>query len=398
MMKATRLSVAAIGVVAASVLAASAATSGATTTANGTSYSAAGSAGTVSPITPAVKVCPLSLLGLLGSCTTGPLGAVNGLLGSLLTPVTNIVSDIQTIPSSVVSALVGSGLSASQPAAQLTRPSPQNDPTTGAPNLPTCGQQGWDASGAGDCYTGLPVTIPASALLGLNVTGVGGYATDDTTGYIGAAQAAGVKLSLLGSSLGTIGTVWSQAQCSNNPSTPNCTAAYGAVNANILPSSTYPNGALNLKIANNGTDPQVLSINGAALSSSNKTVSVAGVGVVTVAVTNHLLTLTLALSTSQLTSLLPSLAGLSSLVSDTGTVTIGIGPGSSSTASGATASGLTISADLSLDIKLSVLGLASVEITTGAGISSPDLLNVSLAYSKATAGAAAASWIPAGLI
>jgi hypothetical protein len=394
--KSARIAVAAVGVVGLSLLAASATTSGATTAGTGTSYSAAASAGTVGSITPTVKVCPLSLLNILGSCTTGVLGTVNGLLGSLLTPVTSIVSSIQAIPSSVVSALVGSGLSASQPTVQLTRPSPQND-ATGVPNFPTCGQRGWDASGAGDCYTGLPVTIPTSALIGLNVTGVAGYATDDGTGYVGAAEAAGVKLSLLGSSLGNLGTVWSQAQCANNPSTPNCSAANSTLNASILPSSTYPSGALTVKIANS-TAPQVLSINGAQLSGTNNTVIVPGVGTVKVAVTNQLLTLTVSLSTSQLTSLLPTVAGLSSLVSDSGTVTIGIGPGTTSTTSGATASGLTISADVSLAVKLSVLGVATVDITAGSGIASPDLLNLNVAYSSATAGTAAASWIPAGSI
>ena len=396
-MKPVRVAIAAVAVVGLGLLAASAATSGASTSGSGTSYSAAASAGTVNPITPSVKVCPLSLLGILGTCTTGVLGAVNGLLGSLLTPVSNIVAAVHSIPSSVVTALVGSGLSASQPTTQLARPNPQNDPSTGAPNLPTCGQQGWDASGTGDCYTGLPVTIPTSAILGVNVTGVAGYATDDSTGYIGAAQAAGVKLALLGGSLGTIGTVWSQAQCSNSTSSPNCSAANSAVTGSLLPSATYPNGALNFKVANSG-DPSVLSINGAALSGTNNTVTVPGVGSVKVAINNHLLTLTIALSSSQLTSLVPTLSGLSSLVSDTGTVTIGIGPGSTSTANGATASGLTISADLSLDVKLSVLGVATAEITTGAGITSPDLLNLNVAYSSATAGTAAASWIGPGLI
>jgi hypothetical protein len=394
--KSTRVAVAALCVVGAGLLTASVATSGATTSGTGTSYSAAASAGTVTAITPSVKVCPLSLLGILGTCTTGVLGTVNSLLGSLLTPVTNLVSDIQAIPSSVVAALVGAGLSASQPATQLSRPSPEYD-SSGTPNFPTCGRAGWDANGGGDCYTGLPVTIPTSALIGVNVTGVAGYATDDSSGYVGAAEAAGVKLSLLGGSLGTVGTVWSHAQCSNSPSTPNCSAANSTLNGTFLPSAAYPNGALNIKVAGSGA-PQVLSINGAALTGTNNSVIVPGVGKVTVAINNQLLTLSIALSTSQLTSLLPTTAGLSSLVSDSATVTIGIGPGSTSTTTGATASGLKISADVSLAVKLSVLGLASVDVTTGAGITSPDLLNLSIAYSSATAGTAAASWIPPGQI
>jgi hypothetical protein len=191
--------------------------------------------------------------------------------------------------------------------------------------------------------------------------------------------------------------VWSQAQCSNSATTPNCAASNSTLNGTFLPSATYPNGALNVKIASSGV-PQVLSINGSALTGTNNFVTVPGVGKVTVAINGSLLTLTIALSTSQLTSLLPTTAGLSSLVSDSGTVTIGIGPGTTSTASGATASGLKISADVSLAVKLSVLGLATVDIAAGSGISSPDLLNLNVAYSSATAGSPAASWIPAGQI
>ena len=395
-MRPARLAVAAVSVVAASVLTASVATSGAATSGTGTSYSAAAQAGSVNAITPSLKVCALSLLGILGSCTTGVLGTVNGLLGSLLTPVSNIVSSIQAIPSGIVTALVSSGLSASQPSTQLHRPNPEYD-GAGTPNFPTCGQAGWDSSGGGDCYTGLPVTIPTTALVGVNVTGVTGYATDDSSGYVGAAEAAGVKLSLLGGSLGTVGTVWSHAQCSNNAGAPNCAASNSTLTGTFLPSSTYPNGALNVKVAGSGA-PQVLSINGSALSGTNNTVSVPGVGTVKVAISNQLLTLSISLSTSQLTALLPTTAGLSSLVSDSATVTIAIGPGATSTASGATASGLTISADVSLALKLSVLGLATVDITTGAGITNPDLLNLNVAYSAATAGSPAASWIPAGQI
>jgi hypothetical protein len=391
-----RIAVAAVAVVAAGVLTASIATSGATTSGNGTSSSVAAQAGTVSSIAPTIKVCPLSLLNILGTCTTGVLGTVNTLLGSLLTPVSNLVSDIQAIPSGVVTALVTNGLSASQPSTQLTRPNPEYD-SNATPRFPTCGQAGWDSSGGGDCYTGLPVTIPTTALVGVNVTGVTGYATDDGTGYVGAAEAAGVKLSLLGGSLGTIGTVWSHAQCSNNASAPNCAATNSTLNGTFLPSAAYPSGALNVKIANSGA-PQVVSINGGALSGINNTVAVPGVGTVAVAISNQLLTLTITLSTSQLTSLLPTTAGLSSLVSDSGTVTIAIGPGTTSTTSGATASGLTISADVSLALKLSVLGLATVNITTGSGITNPDLVNLSVAYSTATAGSPAASWIPAGQI
>jgi hypothetical protein len=395
--KARQLQLVAVAAATVGLLAASAPTSTAAgSSGTGSAYSAAGKAGTVSSITPTLKVCALSLLGILGSCNTGVLGAVNGLTGSLLTSTTAIVSDIQSIPNTVVDALVGTGLSASQPSVQLSRPSPQFNAGTGAPNMPTCGRQGWDASGTGDCYTGVGVTVPTSAVLGVNVSGVSGYATDDTSGYVGAAQAAGVTLSMLGGSLGNLNTVWASAQCANSTSSPNCQASNSTVTANLLPSAAYPSGALNLKVS--GTSEQVLSLNGSALSGSNNKVTVPGVGTVTVALNSNLLTLTIALSSSQLTSLVPSLVGLSSLVSDSGTITIAIGPGSTSTSSGASASGLTISADLSLAIKLSTLGLATVDITAGSGISSPDLLNVSLAYASATAGTAAASWVPSGLI
>jgi hypothetical protein len=373
------------------VVSASAPFSSATSSGSGSSYAAAAQAGTVAAITPTVKACGLSLLGILGSCSTGVLSSIStSLLGSLLAPTTGIVSDIQAVPSSIASALAGGGLSASNSSAQLSRPNPQTD-ASGTPYLPTCGQGGWDASGAGNCYTGAPVTVPASALLGLNVSGVGGYATDDSSGYVGTADTTGVTLSLLGTSIGNLGAIWASAQCPNG-GTGSCQASNSAV------SGSFFSGAVTTQIASAGST-QVVKVNGASLvNGATATPNIAGIGVVTVGLTNQLLKLQIPLSTTQLKTLLPTLSGLLSLVSVTGTVTVAIGPGSTSTSSGASASGLTVAADLSLDVKISTLGVASVEVTAGGSISSPDLLNLSLGYASAAAGSAQGTWIDPGTI
>ena len=373
------------------VLSASAPLSSATSSSTGSSYAAAGQSGSVAAITPTVKACALSLLGILGSCSTGVLSSIStSLLGSLLTPVNGIVSDVLAVPSSVVNGLTGAGLSASNPSTQLNRPNPQTD-SSGTPYLPTCGQGGWDASGAGDCYTGAPVTVPTSAILGLNASTIGGYATDDSTGYVGTADTTGITLSLLGTSLGNLGTIWASAQCPNGGS-GSCSASNSAVSGSFL------SGAVTTQIAS-ASGSQVVKVNGVTLVNGG-TVSptIAGIGQVTVGLTNQLLKLQIPLSTSQLTTLLPTLSGLTSLVSVTGALTVAVGPGSTSTSSGASATGLTLAADLSLDVKLSTLGVASVEVTAGGNINSPDLLNVSLGYASAIAGSAQGTWIDPGTI
>jgi len=368
------------------VLSASAPLSSATSSSTGSSYAAAGQSGTVAAITPTVKACALSLLGILGSCSTGLLSSIStSLLGSLLTPVTGIVSDVQAVPSSVVSSLTGAGLSASNSTAQLSRPNPPTD-SSGTPYLPTCGQGGWDASGAGDCYTGAPVTVPTSAILGLNSSTIGGYATDDSTGYVGTAETTGVTLNMLGTTIGNLGTIWAMAQCPNGGA-GSCQANNSAVSGSFL------SGVVTTQIAAAGST-QVVKVNGVGLvNGATANPTIAGIGQVTVGLTNQLLTLQIPISTAQLKTLLPTLSGLASLVSATGTVTIAVGPGSTSTSSGASASGLTLKADLSLDVKVSTLGVASVEITTGGNLSSPDLLNVSLGYASAIAGSAQGTWI-----
>lgn len=322
-----------------------------------------------------------------------PTSTLSGLVNTVVSP---LLTALQGLPNSLVNGLIASGLMADQSDTQVDRPSPAFDPSTGVPNFPTCGVQAWDASGAGNCYSATNVPVSLSSLLGLSVGAVRGYATDDSAGYIGAAEGANIGVSLLGTSVGSLGTADSSASCPNTTGAA-CTPTQKLSGVSLL------GGTLKASIANGTT---VATLNGSPLLPNNTTaVSVGGLSVLP-QLNGNLLTLAVTLSSAQLASALgvPLPTGTTGV---TASLTLVVGPGTTTGSSGsATAWGVEVGADLSLTINLgvsvSVLGLGlvnvPVSITAGGNTASPDLLDLKLAYSSAMSGGARASWIPAGAI
>lgn len=359
----TRLRVLVAGAAACTLLAATTAPAAATGT--GSSHSAAAETSAGSGLDPAVATS--GLVALLSSVLGG---VVNPLLATLT------AAPQQTL-THVVDGLTGAGLQADNESAQQARP---------ASGYPTCSSGGWTGT---NCYGPLTPAVSAGAVT-LSTGAVQGYATGDSQGYVAAAHVADPNLTVLGISIGNLGVVDASASCGASACSTTQTLSGGSLLGGIA--LTVSNGTLLAEIGGTSVPATGVGISGAGLT-----------GIATLG--GNLLTLKLSLSLTQLLSGLglSSVLGLLSGVVTTGTtvtLTVMIGPGSQSPAGSAAAWGLDVGVDLSADIKLSVLGLAGVEVTTGGG-GAPDLLDLKLAYATAATGTndgQTTQWIPPGLI
>jgi hypothetical protein len=330
--------------------------------------------------------------GIATSTSVTVLGAIKAdlLTTNLVDPLVNAAA---ALPNSMVAGLsaglIGAGLQADNPANGQPRPS--------AGQYPTCGQQGWTA---GDCYGPLVPTVSAGSLLALGTGTVQGFATGDSHGYLAAAHAADVQLSLLGVPLGDLGVIDSTASCTNPPA-PVCTPTQALSGGSLLA------GALRVSIA---SGQLVATLNGASIPAAGRTITLAGLSI-TVALTGNLLTLKIALSLDQLLGLLglPNLLsalGALGVVSDNGTsaaLTVTLGPGNTASTGSTTASwglqlGLDLSATVALKVNLFIVKLATISVGIGAKTPAPDLVDLRLAFSTAGSGTPLAGWVPPGLI
>jgi hypothetical protein len=310
-------------------------------------------------------------------------GAIDGtaLLGSLTTALVNpLLALPNALTSNLAGSLVGAGLQANSPTGIQPRP------TSG---YPTCGQSGWTSA---DCYGPLIPAVSAPGLVTLNTGVVQGYATHDTDGYIASTQAANPVLSLLGITLGNLGVTSSSAQCGKSTG---CTATHSLTGGSLF------GGGLTYSIAGGNI---LASVGGAQLTSVPLNV----ISGVTAALTGNLLKLNISLTLTQLLGAIgTTLSALTGLLgvnlgdsSTTLSLTVTVGPGDIASTGSSTSSawGLDVSVDLtgSIGLGVNVLGLnvATIKVNIGrSNVSSPDLLDLKLAYS-----AAATNFIPPALI
>jgi hypothetical protein len=231
----------------------------------------------------------------------------------------------------------------------------------------------------------------STASIGLTVGTAQGYATGDSDGYVAATGTAQSDLSLLGVDLGDLGAVQASADCDASST---CTAEQK------LSAGSLFGGALTYSLANGNVVAQV----GAVSVGSTPVIVTSGVQAQVTA--TNLLKLTISLSTSQLLGALGDTLGslggpLGGTLTDngtSGTLTVTIGPGNTTTTgSSAKAWGIDVKVTLSADVKfnLSVLGLGVVKLEVSAN---GQLLDFKLAYSEADAGSLPAEWVPPALI
>jgi hypothetical protein len=310
-----------------------------------------------------------------------------GLLSGVLTTLTtNVATPLANLPGTLVTGLAtgitDSGLSATNPSNSQPRPSSTY-------SFPTCGQQGW--TNPGDCYGPTVPNVTTNAL-SLSVGSTQGYATGDSAGYIAATKTADPTITLLGVLIGDLGLVESSASC---------TAASVCSTDQKLSNGSLFNGALTYSLVNG----QVVAKVGAVTVGSTPVTVTSAVKATVTAATG--LTLTITLSTTQLLGAIgQTLATLGTLLGDTvldnsttATLTVTIGPGSTTTAgSSATAWGLDVNATLTADVKLKILTLLGISLGTYEVTASGQLVDLKLAYSNATAGSVPAQWIPPALI
>ncbi|MBN9619739.1 MAG: hypothetical protein J0H43_08405, partial [Actinobacteria bacterium] len=331
----------------------------------------AGTGLTVSPL-------PTGLLGFLSSITTD--------VAPLTTALSQLVS--QTV-AGVAAGLTGAGLSATN--------SGTSTPTPSAGTYPTCTASGWSTS---DCYGPLVPTVSLPSLLTLSSGTTQGYAAySSTTGYSAAAKVADPVLGLLGITLANLGIVQSTSSCTSNGS---CTQTQSISGASLL------GGAVQLSLANGRF---LATVNGVQVSGVAVPLSVAGIGA-TISANGNLLTVKIALTLTQLLnslglgSLLSSVVGLvdANNGGPSATLTLTVGPGSSTSNGTTSAWGLDVGVDLSANINISLLGLAGVSISVPSGIGGSNygnLLDLKLAYTNAASGQSGGSgpvWYPPGLI
>jgi len=332
-----------------------------TTTGSATAKAAYGSASTISPTAPSGS-------GLLGSTVTA---VVQPLVDTL-------TSDVNSSVSSLVTTLLNvSGDTA--------------DTNGGASSYPRGATLG--------------VTVPG--VVGLALNGPSGSVTSNASGYSATSSFSHSTLSVLGISAADLGVATATATCPASGS-PSATTSLSGVNLFA--------GAVQAKVAG-GSGLLQVSLNGGAYQSvsglSSTLTQVPGTSVSVRANGNFLqvseaVSLDTLLSALGLTTLLSGLSGLVDTSGTALTLSITIGPGSSSDASGASAWGLEVGADLSgtvsvnmLSVLGGLLGGATITIPTGInGTSYGNLLDLKLAYAACTSGSGGGttSWIPPGLI
>jgi hypothetical protein len=320
--------------------------------------------------------------GITTTTTTSGLAYVlGGVFTGVVDPLINAVVAIpQQVLSQAVSSLTGAGLQADNPSGQQTRPSS---------GYPDCSTNGWTAS---DCFGPLLPSIGIPPLIALSTGAAQGYATGDSSGYIAATHIASPQLTLLGINVATLGVIDASASCG----TSTCTSTESVTGGSLL------NGAIQISVANGTT---IATVNGVAVPAAGINVTVAGLGV-KAALNGNLLKVTISLSLNQLlaglglSGLLGAVAGLGD-AGTTASLTLTVGPGSAP-ASGSTAAwGLEVGVNLAADVKVSLLGLAGVEIAVGSATTPADLLDLKLAYATASSGSTTGTgqqWIPPGLI
>jgi hypothetical protein len=345
---------------------------------------------------------PLTLTAV-GSGITGSL--VAALLNSALVQGTLALPD--TLLNSVTTGLTSTfNLQGSNATTRQTRPSPVN-------NYPACNQGGW--SSPGNCFAVIPTTatptLATGSLLALSLGTVQGYATGDDQGYIAASGSSHPIIALPGLAI-DLGVASSNVQCTTALV---CTPTHTFTGASI----TTTAGTQALTLATGST---LASIGSLVLPNATAVpiVGTAANPIISATANGNFLTLNVTLSLDQyLQAIGTSLAAIGSalgdaLASNGVSITLGvtIGPGSlnGATSSSASAWGLEVGVNLTADIKLNLLGgllgglLGSVEFTTGGPSypatpgSTPNLLDLKLAYSQGTAGVLLPDFVPPGLI
>jgi hypothetical protein len=344
-----------------------------------------------------------------------------GLTGSVLAGVVNsaLVQGTLALPDTLLNAVTTGltntlNLQGTNATTRQTRPSPVN-------NYPACNQAGW--SSPGNCFNVIPTTatptLPVGSLLALSLGTVQGYATGDSQGYLAASGSTHPIIALPGLAI-DLGVASSNVQCSTALI---CTPTHTFTGASITTSA----GTSALTLATGSTLASI----GSTVIPNLTSIPIVGTAanpLISATANGNFLSLNVTLSLDQyLQALGTSLTAIGSVLGDaltaTGvsiTLSVTIGPGSlnGTNASSASAWGLEVGVNLVADIKLNLnllgtggllgglLGalLGSVELTTGGASypgtpgSTPNLLDLKLAYSEGTAGALPPDFVPPGLI